>query len=153
MGCLLQPMSFAILKFRLFDIGSCTFTLKTQYIYQNSKLLAILQLWYIRFLPGQSGAEMECTVHVALPKPRINQFKPVIQSRQQEFKSLLSQKIYCCASRHLSKASPVNLTISFWGAMGDNDSAARGKKLLCVKSFHEINMLFLVKFLYLPTAK
>ena len=37
--------------------------------------------------------------------------------------------------------------------MGDNDSAARGKKLLCVKSFHEINMLFLVKFLYLPTAK
>ena len=32
------------------------------YIYQDSKLLASLMQWYIRFLPGWSGVEIKCTV-------------------------------------------------------------------------------------------
>ena len=38
-----------------------------QYIYLNSKLLVSLNnmLWYIRFLPGWSRAEIKCTVHLA----------------------------------------------------------------------------------------
>ena len=38
---------------------------------------------YICFLPGWSGAEMKCTVHVDLPKRPINCFKLDQQKRQQ----------------------------------------------------------------------
>ena len=54
-----------------------------QHIYQDSKLLDFLMQWYILFLPGWSGVEFKCTVHVALLKCPINQFKTVMQSRQQ----------------------------------------------------------------------
>ena len=30
--------------------------------------LSFFMQWYIRFLPGWSGAEIKCTVYVALPK-------------------------------------------------------------------------------------
>ena len=34
----------------------------------DSKTLATLLLWYILFLPGCFGTEIECMIHVALPK-------------------------------------------------------------------------------------
>ena len=49
---------------------------------------------YIRILPGWSGAEIECTVHVALPKLPINQLKPVMQSRQHVLRT-------CCPNIHI----------------------------------------------------
>ena len=52
-------------------------------IYNRSvKILANFQLWYIQILPGWSGAKIDCTVHVALPKRPTNQFDLVQQSRQ-----------------------------------------------------------------------
>ena len=45
---------------------------------------------YIRFLPGSSGAEIKCTVHVALPKRPINLFDLVQQAKCT--KSLLYNK-------------------------------------------------------------
>jgi hypothetical protein len=36
--------------------------------------LAVLMQWYIRFFPGSSRAELQCNVHVALPKRPINLF-------------------------------------------------------------------------------
>ena len=57
--------------------------ISSQYIYQDSKLLASLMQWKICFLPGWSGKEIKCTMHVALPKRPMNQFNLVPQSRQQ----------------------------------------------------------------------
>ena len=42
------------------------------------------------FLPGWSGAEIKCTVHVALPKWPINQFNLVQQSRQHALRAYFS---------------------------------------------------------------
>ena len=47
----------------------------------NSKTLATLWLWYNPF--WLVWVEIECTMHAALPRRPINQFKPVKQSRQQ----------------------------------------------------------------------
>ena len=48
-------------------MGCCTSNVPTvkvaaaaQYTYQDSKLLASLIEWYIRFFPGWSGAEIKC---------------------------------------------------------------------------------------------
>ena len=43
-----------------------------QYIFLDSKLFQVV---VIRFLPGWSGAEIKCTMHVDLPKQSIDQFK------------------------------------------------------------------------------
>ena len=68
------------------------------YIYQDSKLLASFIQWYNHFPPGGYGAEIKCTVHVALPKWPISQFKLDQKSRQQVLRS------YCfniyCGQRH-----------------------------------------------------
>ena len=52
-------------------------SMKVQYIYLATRLLVTLQLWYILFLPGWSvvRAEIEYTMHFALPKQPINQFQ------------------------------------------------------------------------------
>ena len=40
-----------------------------------------VKLWYIEFDSFLAGlGEIECTVHVALPKRPINQFKPIYQN-------------------------------------------------------------------------
>mgnify|MGYP005682461235 CR=1 FL=1 len=49
-----------------------TMLLKVSYIY-NWPLVA----WYIWILPGYFGAEIECMVHIALPKRPINHFELV----------------------------------------------------------------------------
>ena len=46
--------------------------------------------WYIRFLPGWSGAEIKCTVYVAQPKRPMNQFKLDQQSRQHALRAYCS---------------------------------------------------------------
>ena len=56
---------------------------RTIYIRTTYRLLASLMQWYICFLSGRSGAEIKFTLHVALPKRPINQFKPVQKSKQQ----------------------------------------------------------------------
>ena len=71
-------VSLAIQKFLTFK------RLETQYIYQDSKLIASLLQWYIHFYPDWSGAEIKCTVQNFLPERPIKQFKPVQQSRQQD---------------------------------------------------------------------
>ena len=55
------------------------------YIYQDSKSSQLIfsMQQYIQILPSWSGAKIECTVHVVLPRLSINQFKPVMLSRQQ----------------------------------------------------------------------
>ena len=60
-------------KFKIVQLAQYT----SIYIYQDSKLLASLMYWYICFPLGWSGAEIKCTVHVALPKRPINQFNLV----------------------------------------------------------------------------
>ena len=50
--------------------------------------------------PGWSGVEIKFTVHVALPKLPLNQFKPVMKSRQQELRAYCPN-IYCSSSQYL----------------------------------------------------
>ena len=56
--------------------------LQTQYIHQNSNLLACLGT-FISFLAVLG----QCTVHVFLPKWPINQFKPVQECSQQALRA------------------------------------------------------------------
>ena len=41
-------------------------------MHKNSNLLTYLMLWYISFLPRWSGLEINCTLHVPLPKQHMN---------------------------------------------------------------------------------
>ena len=59
----------------------CVAYLPSQYIYQDSNLLAS-HIFLIRFLPGKCGAKIMCAVHVALIKRPINKLKLDRQSRQ-----------------------------------------------------------------------
>ena len=56
--------------------------LKAHYRYSDNKLLASLMQWYICSFAGWSGAEIKCTIHLAMPKRPINQFEMNQQSRQ-----------------------------------------------------------------------
>jgi hypothetical protein len=38
----------------------------------DSKLVVYFMFWYIHLLPDWSGAEINCTLHVGLPKRPIN---------------------------------------------------------------------------------
>ena len=60
--------------------------------------------WYIGFLPGWFGAEINCTVRVLLPKQPINQFKLNQKSKQQ-----LTVLIYIyCAQDSVYSIWPTN---------------------------------------------
>ena len=86
---------------------------RVQYIYQDSKNIAILQPWYIRFYPCWSGQKSSapCT----LIKRPINQFKPVQQSRQQVLRAYcpniytVSQSLPVCPSASLT-LFPIQVT-------------------------------------------
>ena len=55
---------------------------KAKYIYWDSKLLIFpLQLWYIRILPGKTGAKIECMVYSVcwLGPVLILRLRPVLQ--------------------------------------------------------------------------
>ena len=56
--------------------------LKAHYRYSDNKLLESLMQWYICSFAGWSGAEIKCTIHLAMPKRPINQFEMNQQSRQ-----------------------------------------------------------------------
>ena len=82
------------MSLHLFDVLGVMHHQFTSTIYnQDSKLLASLIQWHVCFLAGWSGAEIKCTVHVALTKRSINQFKLDQQSRQQELRAYC-QNIY-----------------------------------------------------------
>ena len=81
-----------------------------QYIYQDSKTLATIQLWYIRFLPGWSVTRVRCILlrsNVALPKRPINRFQPVWQSRKQALRAscpnvyTVACPLHCCGYLHM----------------------------------------------------
>ena len=72
----------------------------SQYIYYDSKLLAMVDLipsWLV-------WAEIECSLHVVLPKQAMNQFKPVQQSRHQTLRAYC-HNIYICTVGLLQLAS------------------------------------------------
>ena len=63
---------------------------KPQYIYQNSKTLATIQLQYVHsILSWLVQAEIKCKQRYALPKRFVKQFKPLHQSRD------YMQRTYC----------------------------------------------------------
>ena len=67
--------AFSFIIFVVFGSPRLT-PLEAQYVYQDSKLLAPLQLWYIQFLPGQS--EYKLSFRFMLFLLPTNYFKPVL---------------------------------------------------------------------------
>ena len=72
----------------------------SKYTYQDSKLSATLQLWYIQFLLGWSWQKSR--VDVVLPKLPINQLKMVQESREQALRAYCPNiSILLCSSPSL----------------------------------------------------
>ena len=71
----------------------------TIHIRTVSSQLRLCKQWYIGFLPGQSGAETKCTVHVALSKWPISQYKLDHQSRKKVLRAYIPN-IYTVTRRH-----------------------------------------------------
>ena len=92
----------------------------SQYIYQNSKLFFSLMQWYINFLPDWCGAEIKCTVHLALPKRPINQFKLDRQNRQQALRAYCSNIYTVTLGANVLQHESVSLSIVTWSRANPN---------------------------------
>ena len=87
-------------------------------MYQGSKALATLQIWYIWFPPNRS--RQKSSVWCMLSKLSMNWFQPVQQSRQQVVKTFFCNRHYPLLSSRLattvnSQAQPFTYSVCCYG--------------------------------------
>ena len=89
--------------------------------------------WYICFLPGQSGAEIKCTVQFAPLKRPIIQFQLIQQSRQQALRAFYPIIYIYCSNEKEKKACLASKYVLY------KKQANEGLLLLHVKLFQKIS--------------